>query len=1215
MYNPVSTIRIQFNKDFTFRRLDELIPFFVDLGVRTIYASPVFKAVAGSMHGYDVIDPLSINPEIGSEEELIQLSQKLSAAGIGWMQDIVPNHMAFHKSNAWANDVMENGPASAYADFFDGVWSGDPFFDKDSDKAGRKYRRFFTIDDLICLNMQSQKVFDRYHELIVKLVRNGTFKGLRVDHVDGLYDPEEYLRRLRDLVGPDTYIVVEKILEPGEDLNNRWPVQGTTGYEFLAVVNNLFTWPGAENSFNDLYKQISPGKKSFEDRVIDNKRFILFNYMTGELDNLTRYFSTLKLNDGNEGLDTIRDAIGEVLVRCPVYRFYSNDQNAMDELVDECRVHRPDLAASFDQIDHAISKNKKFYKRLMQFTGPLMAKGVEDTLMYTFNRFIGHNEVGDSPDEFGASTSTFHDIMIQRLSEWPLALNATATHDTKRGEDARMRLDVLTDIAPEWSEKVRHWISINKSQLDPNDEYLIYQALISSWTGEPSAEYFERLEKYISKALREAKVNSNWESPNEEYESTVVQFAHKILDGQSEFTQSFVPFARKVADHGVVNSLSQLLLKITCPGVPDIYQGSLSWDFSFVDPDNRRPVDYNAIQSDTTKLGLTKKLLHIRNDHEKIFTHGHYRPLKVTGTHSRHVIAFGREFQGTWIVMAALVHTAQLQEQFDLSVIDWGSTVIQLPADCPMQGADLLTNKKISQNGQLEVTSLFTTLPVAAIVLKRPVTKRSAGILMPVASLPSSYAIGDIGLSARKFADFMFDSNQSTWQMLPLNELDNNNFSPYSAVSSVAGNSLLISLDDLAVDGLLNLRHKKGKSRDAINYELACNEKEQLLRQAWNNFNARKPTALVMAFDKFKEEEKNWLDGFAQFKLLSRLHNNAPWPQWPEDVRHRDQNALASLEDQHRDELQKIKWTQFIFFKQIAALRNYCNDRGISLLGDIPFYIGLNSADVWMHREVFNIDESGNAVKVSGVPPDYFNDEGQLWGMPIFNWTTSKNAVYRWWTERFRKNLKLFDYIRLDHFRAFVDYWSIPAGSKNGITGEWIKGPGLDFFEAINKELGELPFVAEDLGDVGNDVYELRDKLKLPGMKILQFGFGSDFPSSIHLPHNHNSHFVAYPGTHDNNTTRGWFDHETNDVERKNLATYFNTRVNSRNISELLVRTAYASHADSAIISIQDILNLDERSRINTPSTNEGNWVWRLKDIPGEKIARSLRELTQTFER
>jgi 4-alpha-glucanotransferase len=405
------------------------------------------------------------------------------------------------------------------------------------------------------------------------------------------------------------------------------------------------------------------------------------------------------------------------------------------------------------------------------------------------------------------------------------------------------------------------------------------------------------------------------------------------------------------------------------------------------------------------------------------------------------------------------------------------------------------------------------------------------------------------------------------------------------------------------------------KSKSKINYEMAIKEKAVLLDEAWNSFAKRKPAGLNRLFSEFMEQEKSWLDGYAEFSVLRKHFKNAPWGQWPIEYRRRDETTIRQFNEENREELLKIKWIQFIFFRQMKELREYCNERGIRLMGDVPFYVHQHSVDVWLYRDAFEVDDEGNVGGIAGVPPDYFNSEGQLWGMPVYNWAKNKDGVYRWWVERLRKNLQMYDLVRLDHFRAFADYWRVEGGAKNAVKGEWIAGPGIELFDVLKRELGELWLVAEDLGDVGDNVYDLRDKLGLPGMKVSQFGFGSEFPTSVHLPHNYGGNFIAYPGTHDNNTTRGWYNEETGAVEKRNLSSYFNTRVAPGNVSNLFMRIVYSSHANMAIVAMQDVLDLDERSRINTPSTTEGNWTWRMKEIPGNEIVERLRKMVWMYER
>ncbi|RYF97081.1 MAG: hypothetical protein EOO00_01090 [Chitinophagaceae bacterium] len=697
--NPVSTYRIQFNKHFTFSDLEKIIPYLHKLGVKTIYASPVFEASPGSTHGYDGTDPNHINPEIGTEDQLQNISADLKQKNMYWLQDIVPNHLSFDEHNKWLMDVLEKGKSSQYASYFDIIWEHPEFDDKlmvpfpgsplektlkekfpgsshyvvtpwqDTDSK-INYRRFFLVNSLICTNIQDDKVFNHFHDLIRKLSDAKVFDGLRVDHVDGLYDPRKYLNDLRQLTGEDSYIIVEKILEPGENMPENWPVEGNSGYDFLGMVNNLFTNREAEFEFTNLYNEITGDRTPVETQVQEKKAYILHNFMRGELDNLTRLYKECGLADGI-GDDGIKKLIADYLISCPVYRFYDEDVPLMDR----------DKGKTGERV-------KKFYNRCMQFTGPLMAKGVEDTLMYTYNRFIGHNEVGDSPETFGYSIEKFHELMTYRQQHWPLSMNGSSTHDTKRGEDVRARLNALSCFYSEWIELVKTWMRDNTGLKtngfpDKNDEYFIYQTLVGSHPipddDKEMDAYPGRLKEYFQKALREAKVNSNWAEPNTEYEEACVTFTNKLLEKDSMFVKSFQPLFEKVCYYGMMNSLAQLALKFTCPGVPDVYQGTELWDLSLVDPDNRRAVDYDKRlqllhrgksidelmtnwKTGEVKFAVLRKLLEIRNDYASILLNGEYVPLKVVGKYSGHVIAFMRKHGRSGIVVIVPVRLALIDQ-------------------------------------------------------------------------------------------------------------------------------------------------------------------------------------------------------------------------------------------------------------------------------------------------------------------------------------------------------------------------------------------------------------------------------------------------------------------------------------------------------------------------------------------------------------------------
>ena len=898
MYNPVNTYRIQFHKGFNFDDFEQIIPYLENLGVSTIYASPVFTSVPGSMHGYDGVNPLQINPEIGTIGQLKSISKSLKEKNIGWIQDIVPNHMAYHPNNQWLMDVLENGLASPYANFFDDsltdeqlfkgpimlpflgsdleqvITNGELKIERDGDKAVFKYaeqiwplrkdtypdakdytlldkkqimeianaqyyrlcsytetdhqinfRRFFTVNSLICLNMQREEVFDTFHQLIIELVKEEVFQGLRIDHIDGLYDPAGYLARLRKAAGTECYIVVEKILEKGEEMP-RWPIEGNTGYDFLALVNNLLTGTANKDKFNAFYKTLTHDEQPANEQITDKKAYILYHQMAGELDNLTELFLKSKIAPKNKiPRDELKQAIAGFLIACPDYRFYGNsfplggdEEKQVKKILNQVKENHKQLAAAVELLETAFfhsNKNEKalhFYMRCMQFTGPLMAKGVEDTLMYTYNRFIGHNEVGDAPDAFSIKPADFHEAMLQRQKHWPLSINATATHDTKRGEDVRARLNVLPDLANEWLAAIAEWKELNRDikQIgapDANDEYFIYQTLTGSYPmpGEDEDNFAGRLTEYLQKTMREAKQHSNWAEPNEEYEQAVQEFAAKILDKRRPFWKSFAKFHHMVAEAGITNSLAQVLLKFTCPGVPDVYQGCEHWDFSLVDPDNRRPVDYDyrsslIIQNPSLttlwdskfngqiKLWLTQLLSRERKTNPLLFAEGDYIPLEIKGKYAANLFAFARSYKRVWYISVVPLNAA------GKNISDWEDTYILIPANAPENYGNLLLNTTGKQKQNILIKDIFGAVPFALLKLESPENGRNSGVLMHITSLPSKFGIGDFGAGAREFADMLHHTYQKYWQLLPLNPVEQESqYSPYSSYSSMAGNTLLLS--------------------------------------------------------------------------------------------------------------------------------------------------------------------------------------------------------------------------------------------------------------------------------------------------------------------------------------------------------------------------------------------------------------------------------------
>ena len=497
--------------------------------------------------------------------------------------------------------------------------------------------------------------------------------------------------------------------------------------------------------------------------------------------------------------------------------------------------------------------------------------------------------------------------------------------------------------------------------------------------------------------------------------------------------------------------------------------------------------------------------------------------------------------------------------------------------------------------------------------------KRGAGILMHISSLPSPFGIGDLGPEAKAFADFLHRSGQKYWQLLPLNPTEQGQgHSPYSSISSRAGNTLFISPDLLANEGLLTYEEMQQyifPAEKKIDFAEAERIKNEIFEKAWTNFLADAGHGLQHEFKKFCKKESDWLDDFALYMLLKQQNKYEPWFQWKNEFKFREKHELQKLLSDNKEQIEKIRWLQFLFAKQWHELRIYCNGKGIKLFGDLPFYVSYDSVDVWANRDLFSLDKDGNMTGAAGVPPDAFSDDGQLWGMPVFLWNVHKKHHYQWWIERLKKNMELFDLLRLDHFRAFADFWEVAAGEKTARKGEWKKGPRADFFHAVKEALGELPFIAEDLGEINDAVYELRDDFAFPGMKVLQFAFGHEMSQSIYIPHNYSENFVVYTGTHDNNTIKGWYRNEGRGYHHQ-LEQYLGKQVLENNIHSELGRLAFSSVANIAILPLQDVLGLDETARMNTPASGENNWQWRL--LHGQityENERQLKEWTMLFNR
>ncbi|RZK20034.1 MAG: malto-oligosyltrehalose synthase, partial [Pedobacter sp.] len=1133
--------------------------------------------------------------------------------------------------------------------------------------------RFFTVNSLICLNIQEEENFKLYHQYIFDLVKKDVFQGLRIDHIDGLYDPKQYLDRLRKSIGSDVYVVVEKILEEGEEMPSNWETQGNTGYDFLSMVNNLFTNQANRNKFDQIYENVTGKNLDASILIEEKKRNILFEHMQGELNNLFELFFALELISKNEMKSVtaveIKLGIAEILIQMPVYRYYNyhfplpeSDSDKLAEIINEVskKTELKNVASFFKRLfleeskSQSIAQSEKlsrFYQRLMQFTGPLMAKGVEDTVMFTYNRFVGHSEVGDSPNAFGISIREFHHKMIDRQKNWPLSLNGSSTHDTKRGEDFRARLNILTDIPIAWQTAVDDFVkSVQQSKVihpifdsvHNNDAYLVFQTIlgIMPMPGEKDDDLQNRLELYVEKALREAKKRSDWAEPNEKYEQFVKDFVVKLLDEKEQSFEIINNLLSKIADFGILNSLSQLVLKFTCPGIPDVYQGTELWDLTLVDPDNRRKVNYKKINdyleeelplkkqwdsrySGKIKLWLTKKIIKFRKENRAVFELGEYIPLKVIGKYQDNVFAFARKHKNNWVLVAVPIGLASVANKGFANDFNWEDTQIMLPKLSPTCWRNVISNQddvKDFLNEGILVSQIFQDLQIGLIQLKQKQNIRNAGILMHITSLPSPYGIGDFGCEATKFVNFLAETDQKYWQILPLNPTKKENgHSPYSSNSSKAGNILLIDLEQLVSEGLLDesdLKSAELKLERQVLFSNVEHSRKALLSKAYQTFNTIKPAHLIEEYDNFCIAEQGWLADFALYTAIKSHHQRLEWYNWPTDFKTRNSKVLHSFESKYALEIDQVKWQQYIFFKQWHKLKDYSNSKGIEIIGDLPFYLDYDSVEVWSQPELFKLDNHLKPTHVAGVPPDYFNEDGQLWGMPIFNWELMKENGYEWWIGRLKKNMEMFDLLRLDHFRAFSSFWEVPAQDKNAINGTWQQGPGKDFFEKIKSVFPAMPFIAEDLGEITEEVERLRDDIKLPGMKVLQFAFGSHLAISPHIPHNFtNRNCIAYSGTHDNNTLRGWFNNEIDKLTKQRLITYLGREIAEKAIHKEIIRLTYASTAKTAIIPIQDILGLSGDARMNMPGKAEGNWGWRLNTDELSSIKSWLKELCAIFGR
>jgi 4-alpha-glucanotransferase len=496
--------------------------------------------------------------------------------------------------------------------------------------------------------------------------------------------------------------------------------------------------------------------------------------------------------------------------------------------------------------------------------------------------------------------------------------------------------------------------------------------------------------------------------------------------------------------------------------------------------------------------------------------------------------------------------------------------------------------------------------------------KRGSGVLLHLTSLPSSYGIGDLGPWAYRFADFLAETRQTYWQILPLSPtapVYGN--SPYSSVSTFACNTLLISPDLLVEDGLLDKKEIEGRPifpDGRCDYEGAAAYKERLLDLAYDRFT--KSTAGHSRFGDFCDDHASWLDTYALFVSIKKRMDDKTWSEWPLELRQMAPDRMKMVREESRGDLEREKFRQYLFFRQWSALKKYCNERGIQILGDIPIYVSYDSADAWANAGIFKLDAEQRPTAVAGVPPDYFSPTGQLWGNPVYNWDALRQTGYDWWVERMRRTLGLFDVVRIDHFRGLVAFWEVPAGEANAVNGRWVAAPTHDFFNRLSKRFFNLPIIAEDLGLITPDVREAIRDLGFFGTKVLLFAFGEEDPMQIYLPHAYGENYAVYTGTHDNNTVRGWFEGEARPDELERLFRYLGRRVGPDEACWELIRLAMMSVARIAVFPLQDILGLGREARMNRPAVARGNWEWRL--LPGQltdAVAERLRSLTVAFGR
>jgi (1->4)-alpha-D-glucan 1-alpha-D-glucosylmutase len=726
----LSTYRLQMRGDcFTFADALAVLDYLDDLGVSHLYLSPILTAVDGSTHGYDVTDPTTVSAALGGPEGLAQLSAAARARGIGLIVDIVPNHVGVERpeQNRWWYDVLEHGRSSPYADYFDIDWNLEPdgrivlpVLGSDDDDAPPGYpvddrhyrligwrhgicgyRRFFSITSLAGLRQEDRAVFDATHVEVKRWFSEGLVDGLRIDHPDGLSDPAGYLAWLRELVGPQAWIVVEKILAPDEALEPTLPVAGTTGYDALREIGGLFVDPTGREALDVLADL--PGTNAA--RTAQQKQIAAKYTLSSELNRLRRAVVAAA------GVDhpLLPEAIALLLTNIHVYRCdYPSLSAMMSTAVAETASARPELAAPLELLSVALEHSEPA-ARLQQLCGAVTAKAVEDCLFYRDPTLVSLNEVGGEPSRFGVSAAEFHHSAAVRSRNWPTAMTTLTTHDTKRGEDVRARIGVLSQVPALWAELVAQWNRLNPAP-DSQTGLFLLQNVFGVWPadGAVNQDLRQRLHGYTEKAIREAAVHTTWNDPDDGFESAVYAWLDALIDGP--VAVELTALVARLDAHGHRDALGQKLIQLTAPGVPDVYQGTELWDDSLVDPDNRRPVDYAARRTalhagNHPKLRVTASALQLRTERPEVFLDGDYRPVLAEGAASDHLVAFLR---GDDVLVAVSRWTVRLAET------GWGDTTLRLPAG---EWIDRITGRRWT--GQCPATELFAELSVALLARAR----------------------------------------------------------------------------------------------------------------------------------------------------------------------------------------------------------------------------------------------------------------------------------------------------------------------------------------------------------------------------------------------------------------------------------------------------------------------------------------------------------------